>query len=74
MSHPIIGEVTTTGTGDGTHSLNGLESGDVKSAGSSLITPVTSKEVAKQIEAATKPVTKRIERLNEETPTGLSET
>ena len=44
-------------TGDETHELTGHESGDVNSASSSLSTPVTSAEVARQLKAATAPLT-----------------
>ena len=50
-------------TGDGTYILNGHEPEDVNSATSSLNIPVTSEEVARQIKAATDPLTKQLERL-----------
>ena len=63
MINPISDIVNTTETGDETHSLTGHESGDINSAGSSLITSVTLEEVARLIETATDPQTKQLERL-----------
>ena len=63
MSTPIDEGVSIYETGNETHSLTGHEPGDVDSASSSLSTPVTSEEVARQINAATDPLTKQLERL-----------
>ena len=63
MSTPIVGGVNTSETVDETQSLNGREPKDVNSAASNLSSPVTSKEVARQIKAADDPLTKQLERL-----------
>ena len=57
MNNPSSEGVSTNGTSDETQSLIGHEPGDINSAGSSLISPVMSKEIARQIEAATDPLT-----------------
>ena len=46
-----------------THSLDGNEIEDVKSAATSLSTPITSEEVARQIRAATDLLTRQLEKL-----------
>ena len=63
MSDPISERVNTTETGDETRSPTGHESGGVNNDGSYLSSPVTSEEVARQIKAATDPLTKQFERL-----------
>ena len=65
MSDPSSEGVSTTETGDETHSLTGHEPKDVNRAVSSLCTPVTSEEVAKQIRAATDVLTKKLEWLDD---------
>ena len=55
MSGPNIEEANTSSTVEETHSLEGNEIWDVNSAATSLSTPITSKEVARQIRAATDP-------------------
>ena len=62
MSDPISG-VNTTKTSDQTHSLVGLEPGDVNSAGSNLRSPALSEQVASQVKAITEPLTKELEHL-----------
>ena len=63
MSDPFSEGVKTTEAGDETHKQTGHESGDTSCAGSSLSTPVTSEEVARQTKRAFDPPTKQIERL-----------
>ena len=58
MSNEFVGEVWTDGTGYETHGLIGHDPEDVDSATSSLNTPITSKEEARQIKAATDLLTK----------------
>ena len=72
MNAPIDKEINTTDTGDETQSLTG----DVNSDSSSLNTPVTSEELARQIKAATDPLTKQSDRLCDlmRGPPGPSET
>ena len=65
MSSPIVIGVRPNETGDETHSLTGQEPDDVNSCSSGLSTPVTSEEVARQVKAATDPLTKQLERLCE---------
>ena len=52
------GEMKTSLTGEETHSLDGNEVEVVNSAATSLSVPITSEEVARQIRAATDPLTK----------------
>ena len=63
MSGPNIEEANTSSTGEKTHSLDRIERGDVNSAAFSLSTPVTSEEVARQIRAATDPLTRQLQKL-----------
>ena len=63
MSGPNIEEVNTSPTGDAIHNLDGNDVGDVNSAATSLSNPITSKEVAGQIGAATDRLTKQLEKL-----------
>ena len=63
MSDSISDGGTTTQIGDKTHSLTGHDSGNLNSAVGSLISPVMSEDVARQIKAATGPLTKQLERL-----------
>ena len=63
MSAPNTEEVKTSLTGDETHSLCSHEVEDVGNAASSSSTPITSEEVARQIEAAPDPLTKLLENL-----------
>ena len=63
MSGPIIEEANASSASDETHSLDGNEIGDVNSAATSLSTPITSEEVARQIRAATNPLTRQLEKL-----------
>ena len=62
MSAPICEEVNTSLTGDDTHSSGSREVEDVGKAANSLSIPVTL-EVARQIKAATDPLTKQLEKL-----------
>ena len=61
MSTQMLEGVNTSETGDETHGLSGHEAEDVGSAFSNSSTPVTSKEVARQIKAATDPLTRQLE-------------
>ena len=63
MRGPILEGVNTIETGDETHSLSGHEPEVVRSAASNLSIPVTAEEVARQINTATDPLTKQLERL-----------
>ena len=63
MSGPKFEEANTTSTGEETHSLDGNEIGDVNSAATSLSTHITLEEVARQIRAATDPLTRQLEKL-----------
>ena len=63
MSTPIVEGENASGTGDVTHSLSGHEPEDVDSVASNASTPVTSKEVDRQIKTATDPLTRQLERL-----------
>ena len=63
MSGPNIEEANTSSTADETHSLNGNGIGESNSAATSFSTPITSEEVARQIRAATDPLTKQLEKL-----------
>ena len=63
MSGPNSEEANTSSTTEKTHSLDGNETVDVSSAATSLSTPITSEEVARQIRAATCPLTKQLEKL-----------
>ena len=79
MSIPNTEEVNNSLTSDETHSSGSPEVEDVGNAAASSSLPITSKEVAWQIKAATDPVTKQLERLcdlisNERAPTVLIET
>ena len=56
-------EVNTSLTCDETHSLGSHEVEDVGNAATSSSAPITSEEVARQIEAATDPSTKQLEKL-----------
>ena len=55
--------VNISGTGVETHGLGCHELEDVGKAASSSSDPVTSEEVARQIDAATNPLPKQLERL-----------
>ena len=55
--------MNTSLTGEETHSLDGNEVQDVNSAATGLSVPITSEEVARQIRAATHPLTKQLEKL-----------
>ena len=57
------GEVNSNLTGEETRILDGNELEDVNSAASGLLVPNTSEEVARQIRAATDPLTKQLEKL-----------
>ena len=63
MSGTNIEESNTSSACDETHSLDGNEIRDVNSAATSLSTPITLEEVARQIRAATNPLTKQLEKL-----------
>ena len=63
MSGPNITEANTSLTDEEKHSLDGTEIGDVNSAATSLNTPITSEEVARQIRAAPDPLTRQLEKL-----------
>ena len=63
MSSPNIEEANTSLAGEETHSLDGNEIEDDDSAALSLSTPITSEEVARQIRAATDPLTRQLEKL-----------
>ena len=63
MSAPNSEEVSTSLTGDETHSLGSHELEDVGKAATSSNTPITSEEVTRQIKAATDPLTKQLEKL-----------
>ena len=62
MSTTIVEGVNASETGDETHSLTGHEPEDVGSAIGNARTPVTTEEVARQIKAATDPLTRQLER------------
>ena len=57
------GEMNTCLTGEETHSLDGNEVEDFYSAATGLSAPITLEEVARQIRAATDPLTKQLEML-----------
>ena len=59
MSTPNAGEVNSSMTGEETYSIDGNEVEDSSSAANSI----TLKEVARQIRAATDPLTKQSEKL-----------
>ena len=61
MITPLDEAVSTKKTSDETHSFTVHKPADVISANSSLITSVTSKEVARHTKAATDPPTKKLE-------------
>ena len=63
MSGLNIEEANTSTTGEETHKLDGNEVKDDNSAATSLSTPITSEEVARQIRAATDPLTRQLEKL-----------
>ena len=62
-SEMSAGEMNTSLSGEETHSLNGNQAEDVKSAATGLRIPLTSEEVAQQIKAATDPLTKHLKKL-----------
>ena len=57
------GEMNTGLTGGETHNLDGNEVEIVSSAATGLSVPITSEEIARQIRAATGPLTKQFEKL-----------
>ena len=61
MSDPNIEEAKTSSAADEAHSLDGNEKGDVNIAATSLSTPITSEEVARQIRATNEPLTGQLE-------------
>ena len=63
MSTLNIEEANASFAGEETHSLDGNEIEDVNSAATSLSTPITSEEVARQIRAATDCLTEQLEKL-----------
>ena len=63
MNTPIVEGVNSRGTGDETFSLSGHEREDVSSAASKSSAPVISEDLARQIKAATNPLTRHSERL-----------
>ena len=63
MSVPISEEMKTSMTGDETHSLGSHEVEDYGKSAASSSVPITSEKVARQIEAATDPLTKQLEKL-----------
>ena len=63
MSAPNLEEVNTSLTGDETHSLGSNEVEDVGNATTGSSIPLTSEEVARQIKAATGPLTKQLKTL-----------
>ena len=63
MSAPNTEELNTSGTGDETQSLGSHELEDVGKAASNSNALITSKEVTRQIKAATDPLTRQLERL-----------
>ena len=63
MTTPIDEGVRSNETGDEAHSLIGHEPGDVNSASIRSRTTVTSKQVPRQIKAATHRVTRQLNRL-----------
>ena len=65
LSAPTSEEVNTGLTGDETHSLGSHEVEDIGNAATSSSAPITSEEVARQIKAATDPLTKQLEKLCE---------
>ena len=65
MSSPNIEEANTRSTADETHSLDGNGMGEVNSDATSSSTAITSEEVARQIRAATDPLTKHLEKLRD---------
>ena len=58
MNGPNIEEANTNSTADETHRLDGNGIGEINSAATSLSTLITSEEVARQIRAATDPLTR----------------
>ena len=63
MSTPSIEEANTSSTGEQTRSLGGNEAEDFNCAATTLSTPITSEEVARQIRVATDPLTRQLEKL-----------
>ena len=63
MSALVVERVNTSRTGDETSSLSDLEIEDIGSAANKSSAPVTSVEIARQIRAATNPLTEKLERL-----------
>ena len=57
MSGSQFDKANTSSTDEGSHKLDRNEIGDVKSAANSLSTPITPDEVARQLRAATDPLT-----------------
>ena len=55
--------MNTSLTGEETHSLDGSEVEKVNTAATCLNVPMTSEEVARQIRAATDPLTKQLQKL-----------
>ena len=65
MNAPNSEEVSTSMTGDETQSLRSHEVEDVSNAAVSSSAHITSEEVARQIKAATDPLTKQLEKLSD---------
>ena len=63
MGAPNSEDVNTNVTGDKTHRLGSQEVEDVGKAATGASVPITSEEVARQIKAATDPLTKQLEKL-----------
>ena len=63
MSAPNSAEVNTSLTGDETHSLGIHEVEEVGNAATNSSVPISSEEAARQIKAATNPLTKQLEKL-----------
>ena len=63
MSVPNIEEANASSTAVETHSLDGIRITEINSVATSLSTPNTSEEVARQIRAATDPLMRQLEKL-----------
>ena len=62
MTAPNTDEVNTNKTGDEMHSLNSHEVEDVGNVAASSSAHITSREVARQVRAATDPLPKQLQK------------
>ena len=65
MSNRVSEGVNTNEARDETHRLSGHEPQDFNSAGGTLSSPVTSKDVARQIKAASDPLAEQLDHLSD---------